>query len=155
MKSGLLSESGLIATDVAPFSMGIAILKEWKSFSLRPGGFSVIIPKNTTIPVTRSEIFTTTYDGQTEVCIEVYQGEHEWVSNNYKLGEFILEGIPENYEREETIEVKFRYNINGILEVHAKCLSTEKEMGWEELEEEAKIQFNNLISLRKLWLKNN
>lgn len=128
LKSGLLSESGLIATDVAPFSMGIAVLQEWKSFSLRPGGFSVIIPKNTTIPVTRSQIFTTTYDGQTEVSIEVYQGEHEWVDNNYKLGEFLLEGIPENYEGQEAIEVKFRYNINGILEVHAKCLSTEKEM---------------------------
>lgn len=128
LKSGLLSESGLIATDVAPFSMGIAVLQEWKFLSLRPGGFSVIIPKNTTIPVTRSEAFTTTYDGQTEVSIEVYQGEHEWVNNNYKLGEFLLEGIPENDEGQEEIEIKFRYNINGILEVHAKCLSTEEEM---------------------------
>lgn len=128
LKSGSLSESGLIVTDVAPFSMGIAVLKEWKSLSLRPGGFSVIIPKNTTIPVTRSEFFTTTYDGQTKVSIEVYQGEHEWVDHNYKLGNFLLEGIPENYEGQEKIEIKFRYNINGILEVHAKCLSTEEEM---------------------------
>lgn len=128
LKSGILSKSGLIATDVAPFSMGIAVLKEWKSFALKPGGFSVIIPRNTTIPVTRSEKFTTSHDGQTAVSIEVYQGEHEWVHNNYKLGEFLLEGIPPNDEGQEVIEVKFRYNINGILEVHAKCISNEKEM---------------------------
>ena len=128
LKSGVLSKSGLIATDVAPFSMGIAVLKEWKLSALRPGGFSVIIPKNTTIPVTRSEEFTTTYDGQTDVSIEIYQGEHEWVKNNYQLGEFLLEGIPANDAGDEVIEVKFKYNINGILEVNAKCISTEKEM---------------------------
>lgn len=128
LKSGILSKSGLIATDVAPFSMGISVLKEWNSFSFKPGGFAVIIPKNTTIPVTRSEQFTTVYNGQTAVSIEVYQGEHEWVHNNYKLGEFLLEGIPPNDEGLEMIEVKFRYNINGILEVHARCISNEKEM---------------------------
>lgn len=90
LKSGALPTSELIATDVAPFSMGVAVLKEWKLSRLKPGGFAVIIPKNTTIPVTRSEEFTTTYDGQTEVSIEIYQGEHEWVSNNHKLGEFLL-----------------------------------------------------------------
>lgn len=128
LKSGQLSKSGLIATDVAPFSMGVAVLKEWKSFTLRPGGFAVIIPKNTTIPVTRSEKFATTYDGQTAVSIEIYQGENEWVRSNYKLGEFLLAGIPANDAGQEIIEVKFRYNLNGILEVHAKCVSTDKEM---------------------------
>ena len=128
LKSGALSKSSLIATDVAPFSMGIAIMKEWEGSKLRPGGFAIIIPKNTTIPVTRSEIYTTTDDGQTVVSIEIYQGEHEWVRDNYKLGEFLLEGIPANYAGYETIEVKFRYNLNGILEVNAKCISTEKEM---------------------------
>ena len=128
IKSGQLSKSGLIVTDIAPFSMGIAVLKEWKSFTLKPGGFAVIISKNTTIPVTRSEKYTTTYDGQTAVSIEIYQGENEWVSSNYKLGEFLLEGIPVNDAGNEIIEVKFRYNLNGILEVHAKCVSNDKEM---------------------------
>ena len=127
LKSGQLSKSGLIATDVAPFSMGIAVLKEWK-FTLKPGGLSVIIPRNTTIPVTRTEEFTTSYDGQTAVSIEIYQGENEWVSSNYKLGEFLLEGVPANDAGEEVIEVKFRYNLNGILEVSAKCVSNNKEM---------------------------
>lgn len=128
IKSGALAKSGLIVTDVAPFSMGIAVLKEWKFMAFRPGGFCVIIPKNTTIPVTRTEKFTTTHDGQTAVAIEIYQGEHEWVKHNCRLGEFLLEGIPANRAGSEVIEVTFRYNLNGILEVTAKCVSTGKAM---------------------------
>lgn len=202
LKSGILSKSGLIATDVAPFSMGVAVMKECKSFMLKPGGFAVIIPKNTTIPVTRSEKFTTTYDGQTAVSIEIYQGEHEWVNGNYKLGEFLLEGIPANGAGREIIEVEFKYNLNGILEVQGKCISTGKAMivtvqdaldresekafneskkiieslyheaeeeedidledifdfddveiddeeSWKDLEEEAKVQINNLKDAKK------
>ncbi|KXG76314.1 Hsp70 family protein [Thermotalea metallivorans] len=128
IKSGALAKSGLIVTDVAPFSMGIAVLKEWKFMAFRPGGFCVIIPRNTTIPVTRTEKFTTTHDGQTAVSIEIYQGEHEWVKHNCRLGEFLLEGIPANRAGAEVIEVTFRYNLNGILEVTAKCVSTGKAM---------------------------
>ncbi len=128
LKSGSLSKSGLIATDVAPFSMGVASLKEWNDFVLRPGGFVAIIPKNTTIPTTRSEVFFTSHDGQTEVDIEIYQGEHEWVENNYRLGNFTLGGLPSNIAGAESIDVKFRYNLNGILEVTARSLSNGKEM---------------------------
>lgn len=128
LKSGALAQSGLVATDVAPFSMGIAVLKEWKGFSMRPGGFHVMIPRNTTIPVTRSDKFCTAADGQTEVAIEIYQGENEWVKYNHSLGEFKLSGIPNNRAGAETIEVTYRYNLNGILEVTAKCVSTGKAM---------------------------
>lgn len=128
LKSGLLSESGLIATDVAPFSMGISVLKESKGYLVRPGGFHVIIPRNTTIPVTRSDTFCTASDGQTSASIEVYQGEHEWVKHNHQLGEFHLAGIPANRAGGEVIEVTYRYNLNGILEVTAKCVSTGKTM---------------------------
>ncbi|MFZ5651841.1 MAG: Hsp70 family protein [Bacillota bacterium] len=128
IKSGALSGSGLVVTDVASFSMGIAVLKEWKGLTMRPGGFHVIIPRNTTIPVTRSDVFYTAADGQTAASIEIYQGEHEWVKNNHRLGEFLLEGIPPNRAGKEAVEVTYRYNLNGILEVTAKCVSTGKEM---------------------------
>ena len=128
LKSGALAESGLIATDVAPFSMGIAVLKEWKGHNLRPGGFHVILPRNTTIPVTRSDIVYTAAEGQTTASIEIYQGEHEWVKHNHQLGEFLLAGIPANHAGTEEIEVTYRYNLNGILEVTAKCVSTNKAM---------------------------
>jgi molecular chaperone DnaK len=127
LKSGSLAKSGLIVTDVAPFSMGIAVLKE-AGYTRKPGGFASIIPRNTTIPVTRTERFHTVYPGQTAVSIEIYQGEHEWVKYNHSLGEFLLEGIPANYEKAEEIDVTFRYNLNGILEVTASCVSTGKEM---------------------------
>lgn len=129
IKSGVLGKGGMIVTDVAPFSMGIAVLKEWKNIIQRPGGYHVIIPRNTTIPVTRLEEFTTTNDGQTEVAIEIYQGENEWVKDNYRLGEFLLDGIPENKAGKEKIEVTFKYNLNGILDVTARSKSTGKEMG--------------------------
>lgn len=128
LKSGALSKSGLIVTDVAPFSMGIAVLKEWRGMAMKPGGFHVIIPRNTTIPVTRTDKFYTAADGQTAASIEIYQGESEWVKNNHRLGEFLLEGIPPNRAGAEVIEVTYRYNLNGILEVTARCVSTGKEM---------------------------
>jgi len=128
LKSGALSNSGLVATDVAPYSMGIAVLKEGRGLRPKPGGFAPIIERNTTIPVTRTETFYTTAPGQTAVEIKVYQGEHEWVKSNHLLGEFLLDGIPENLNEQEKVEVTFRYNLNGILEVAAKCVSTDKEM---------------------------
>lgn len=128
LKSGALANSGLIVTDVAPFSMGVAALKSGSSGQLRPGGFVPIIPRNTTIPVTRSQSFYTAALGQTSVSVEVYQGEHEWVKNNHLLGDFLMEGIPENWNNPEEIEVTFRYNLNGILEVSSRCVSTNQAM---------------------------
>lgn len=129
LKSGSLAGSGLVATDVAPFSMGIAVLQEWKGVTVRPGGFHVIIPRNTTIPVTRTDEFSTVADGQTRASIEIYQGEHEWVKFNYRLGEFLLSGIPPRKAGLETVQVTYSYNLNGILEVTARCVSNGKEMG--------------------------
>ncbi len=128
IKSGTLSKGDMIVTDVAPFSMGIAVLKGSQNMLLKPGGFAVIIPKNTTIPVTRSEKYYTTYDDQGAVHIEVYQGEHEWVKYNQPLGEFLLEGVPLGKAGDEAVEVRFHYNLNGILEVTAICLSNQKSM---------------------------
>ncbi|WP_096190411.1 Hsp70 family protein [Evansella halocellulosilytica] len=127
LKSGALSNSGLIVTDVAPFSMGIAVLDNMRSRA-KPGAFHAIIPRNTTIPVTRTESFTTSEDNQTAVSIEIYQGENDWVKNNYFLNEFILEGLPAKRAGEEAVDVTFRYNLNGILEVTAKSASTGNEM---------------------------
>ncbi len=123
IKAGIMGKTGLIFTDVAPFSMGIAVLREWNGITMRPGGYQVIIPRNTTIPVTRSQEFSTVFDGQTAVEIEVFQGENQWVKDNHRLGEFLLEGISENKAGEEKIKVTFRYNLNGILEVTANSLS--------------------------------
>lgn len=155
LKSGALSDSGLIATDIAPFSMGVEVLKEGAGMTGRPGGFAPIITKNTTIPVTRKEKFSTVFPGQTAVSIKIYQGEHEWVRHNHKLGEFLLEGLPENFEQSEGVEVTFRYNLNGILEVSAKSLSNDNEMKvvvQDALRRESKEAFKESYErLESLW----
>lgn len=126
LKSGELADSGLIITDVAPFSLGTSVLGERQGVT-RDGLFSVIIPRNTTIPVTRTERFYTAMPGQTAVEIDIYQGEHELVKYNHSLGEFLLEDIPANYKKVEPIDITYRYNLNGILEVTAKCVSNDRE----------------------------
>jgi len=128
IKSGLLSENGMIVTDVAPYSLGIEVLKEWGGLRYRPGGFESIIDRNTTIPTSKTEVFTTIFDGQKKVEIKIYQGEGDWVEENHHLGEFILDGIPPKNAGEEQIAVTFNYNINGILDVTARSVSTDKEM---------------------------
>jgi len=128
IKSGQLLKQQLIATDVAPFAMGIAVLKVDATDRLKPGGFQKIINRNTTIPARKSEPFTTCCDGQTTVSIEVYQGEDEWVEHNHFLGEFLVDGIPPAPAGMEGINVSFFYNINGILEVTAELESTGKKV---------------------------
>lgn len=126
LKSGALSKSGLIVTDVAPFSMGVSVVKESLGTRLRPGAFKAIIPRNTTIPVTRTETFYTASDHQTDVMVEVYQGENEWVKDNHFLNEFLLEGLPPAPAGTEAVDITFRYNLNGILEVTAKGCSNDE-----------------------------
>jgi len=128
IKSGLLIKQQLIATDVAPFAMGIAVLKLDDDNQLKSGGFQKIIERNTTIPVRKTEPFTTCGDGQTTVSIEVFQGDDEWVENNHFLGDFQVDGIPPAPAGMEGINVSFFYNINGILEVTAELESTGKKV---------------------------
>lgn len=123
IKSGALSNSGIVATDVAPFSMGIATARPF-GYGWRPGYFAPIIKRNTAVPCTQTQIFTTLSDGQDTIEVEVYQGEDELVANNYNLGSFLLNGIPSAPAGTENIEVTFRYNLNGILEATARIIST-------------------------------
>ncbi|WP_019413482.1 Hsp70 family protein [Paenisporosarcina sp. TG20] len=126
IKSGSFSKNGLIVTDVAPFSMGIEVVTESFGSSFRPGAFQAIIPRNTTIPVTRTETFNTVDDYQTGVQISVYQGESKWVKNNHFLNEFLLEGLPPAPAGSEMVDITFRYNLNGILEVTARGVSKDE-----------------------------
>ncbi|UOQ83601.1 Hsp70 family protein [Gracilibacillus salinarum] len=125
LKSGALSDSGMIVTDVAPFSMGIAVIEDVMDELL---SYKAIIPRNTTIPVTRSESFCTVVDHQTEVHIQIFQGEHELARDNHFLNEFVLKGLPASPAGAEAVEVTFRYNLNGILEVTAASVSTGESM---------------------------
>ena len=85
---------------------------------------SVVIPRNVTIPVTRTERYCTASDYQTTVLIEVYQGESRIASHNHPLGKFRVRDIPPRPVGSETLDVRFSYDLNGLLKVTAILLST-------------------------------
>ncbi len=107
----------ILLLDVLPLSLGIETL----------GGINTImIPKNTTIPTKKTEIFTTAADNQTSVEINVLQGERPMAQDNRSLGRFILDGIPPAPRGVPQIEVTFDIDANGILSVTAKDKATGK-----------------------------
>ncbi|KYO65159.1 molecular chaperone DnaK [Thermovenabulum gondwanense] len=108
----------IVLLDVTPLSLGIETLG---------GVFTKIIERNTTIPVSKSQIFTTAADGQTTVDIHVLQGERPMAADNVTLGRFQLTGIPPAPRGVPRIEVKFDIDVNGIVHVSAKDLGTGKE----------------------------
>lgn len=108
----------VLLLDVTPLSLGIETL----------GGVTTrLIPRNTTIPTKKSQIFSTAADGQTAVSIHVLQGEREMASQNRTLGTFDLVGIPAAPRGVPQIEVAFDIDANGIVHVSAKDLGTGKE----------------------------
>lgn len=112
----------MLLLDVTPLSLGIETLG---------GVMSVLIPRNTTIPTTAKELFTTSVDGQTSVDIHVLQGERELVKDNRSLARFVLKGIDSMPAGVPRIEVTFLIDANGILNVKAKELRSGKEQSIE------------------------
>ena len=108
----------LLLLDVTPLSLGIETLG---------GVFNKIIDRNTTIPVKKSQVYSTAADGQTSVEIHVLQGEREMAAHNTTLGRFILDGITPAPRGVPQIEVTFDIDANGIVNVTAKDKGTGKE----------------------------
>ncbi len=108
----------VLLLDVTPLSLGIETMG---------GVFTKLIPRNTTIPSKKSQIFSTAADGQTAVSIHVLQGEREMADQNRTLGRFDLVGIPAAPRGVPQIEVTFDIDANGIVHVSAKDLGTGKE----------------------------
>ena len=108
----------LVLLDVTPLSLGIETLGNV---------MTVLIPRNTTIPASKSQVFSTAADNQPAVDIHILQGERPMVSDNKTLGHFQLTGIPPAPRGVPQIEVKFDIDANGIVNVSAKDLGTGKE----------------------------
>ncbi len=109
---------GLLLLDVTPLSLGVETMG---------GVMTKIIDRNTTIPTKKSQIFSTAADGQTQVEINVLQGEREFARDNKQLGVFRLDGIPPAPRGVPQIEVTFDIDANGIVNVSAKDLGTGKQ----------------------------
>jgi len=113
----------LVLTDVCPHSLGVEVSKVMAN-QVHDGYFSPIIDRNTTVPLSRSERFNTLHAEQDEIFLKVYQGESRLVRENQRIGEIRVKGMKQRSGQKDAgvIDVRFSYDMNGILEVEVTIL---------------------------------
>ena len=114
----------LVVTDVAPFTLGVEITKQFGG-EFRDGYFDPVIDRNTTVPISRVKRYSTVVPNQTSIVIRVFQGESRRTGENLLLGEFEVRGIPSGPPG-QGVDVRFTYDLNGVLEVEATVVATRK-----------------------------
>ncbi len=120
-RNALIKE--IILTDVCPFTLGTEVVLEREENVFEGGHFCPIIERNTTIPASRTERLYTVRDNQTRLRVKILQGESRFAANNLLLGEISIK-IPAAKAGEEPVDVTYTYDINSILEVEIKVVST-------------------------------
>ncbi len=123
MKDSALDE--VVMTDVAPYSLGIDVSVRISENQHANGHFSPVIERNSPVPVSRVRRYYPVADGQTELVIEVYQGESRLVKDNIHLGTLGMR-LPVAKAEENGVDVRFTYDVNGLLEVQATHVATQK-----------------------------
>nr|MCR5655334.1 Hsp70 family protein [Lachnospiraceae bacterium] len=113
----------VILTDVCPFTLGTEVVREREDGSFEGNHFCPIIERNTVIPASRTERMYTIRDGQTKLNINILQGESRFAKNNLLLGEIEIK-VPKANAGEEPVDVTYTYDVNSILEVEVKVVST-------------------------------
>ena len=115
----------VVLTDVCPYSLGLGVINEGDSAAKQGDLFLPIIERNSIVPISVERNLCTTIDNQVEVDIEIYQGESRLVKNNVFLGNLSVK-VPKNKAGKETVDVRYSYDMNGLLEVDVTVTSTGK-----------------------------
>ena len=123
MKERKQAVKEVILTDVCSFTLGTEVSIDRGGGRFESGHYCPIIERNTVIPASRTERFYTLHDDQTKLSIRILQGESRFAANNLLLGELVV-SIPKNKAGEEAVDVTYTYDINSILEVEVRVLST-------------------------------
>lgn len=127
IQAGLMAKDealdDIVLTDVCPYTMGIAIRNHGASADRQGSLFSPIIDRNSIVPVSRNDEFYTVDDDQDYLSLRIFQGESRLVKNNIFLGELKVD-VPKNKAGEEAVDVRFSYDMNGLLEIDVEVLST-------------------------------
>ena len=141
IQGGIISGevTDVVLMDVTPLSLGI---------ETEGGVLTVLIERNTTIPTTKSEIFSTAADNQPAVTVTVFQGERPMARDNRQLGQFNLDGIPPSPRGVPQIEVTFDIDVNGILNVLAKDKASGKEQNVR-IEQSSGLSDEEIAKMRK------
>ena len=121
MKDAALSE--VVMTDVSPYSMGVEVSMRLSNNNTVAGHFQPVIERNSVVPISRVRRFFPVQDRQTELVLNIYQGEARLVKDNIHLGSLKLKLQPLTVQ-ENGVDVRFTYDVNGLLEVKATLLST-------------------------------
>jgi molecular chaperone HscC len=114
----------IILTDVCPYTLGIEVSRRDEAGGRQQGFFAPIIHRNSTVPVSRAESFQPVQDHQTQLELNVYQGENPMVERNIKLGSLSIVLPARRTAIENAVEVRFTYDVNGVLQVEATVQAT-------------------------------
>ena len=123
LKQGDEALDDMVVTDVAPLTLGVESATSLGS-QVVAGLFTPIIDRGTVIPVSRVKRFYTMADGQKHIGVEIFQGEHSLCKDNRFLGQYSVSGIPPAPAGTEAVDIRFTYDLNGILEVETSVVST-------------------------------
>ncbi len=127
IQAGLMSKDkaldDIVLTDVCPYTLGTAIVNNSISAARQGLLFAPIIERNSVVPISKSDEFYTVRDDQEALDFKIYQGESRLVKNNVFLGNLTV-NVPKNKAGQEIVDVRFSYDMNGLLEVDATILST-------------------------------
>jgi len=113
----------VVMTDVAPYSLGVDVLRHFDRHTASGGHFDPIIERNSVIPVSRVKRYLPSSEGQRQIDIHVYQGEARMVADNIKLGQLTMQ-LPPGSSADNSVDIRFTYDVNGLLQVEATLART-------------------------------